>query len=429
MSLDLYRETDGRLQLVGTAGADPRAAFTYAPAYLGSPAAQPLSLSLPLQAEPFAEEQAAPYLRGLLPEGQALAALAQELGAREEDYLAILGSCGLDCIGDVIVNPRAYQEERSYCPIDLKGLGGLAAGPALAARALEASRLSLAGTQSKCGLFHDPSAAAGEGWYAPSGGAPSNFIVKQSSQLIPRVLMVERLSMGCAERCGLRVPRAWLFDFGSYVIAVERFDRGELSSELIGGLPVPLRRHQEDFAQLFGVLPGSKYAELQGGSLAAIANLLRRRSSRPAEDLEQLARIVLFNYLIGNCDNHLKNLSVLYAPDWRSLRLAPAYDLVCTTMFERFSRNMGMALGGERNIDAVRADHLQALARELGVRPRLLKAVAAELAAECVPALRELGERLGDEGDAAPLPEAPYVADDIEEDVAPRLGVLRDFAG
>ena len=42
----------------------------------------------------------------------------------------------------------------------------------------------------------------------------------------------------------------------------------------------------------------------------------------------------MFNYLIGNTDNHIKNLSLLYSEDLKSIRLAPAYDIVSTVIYK-----------------------------------------------------------------------------------------------
>lgn len=124
--------------------------------------------------------------------------------------------------------------------------------------------------------------------------------------------------------------------------------------------------------------------------------------------------------LIGNCDNHLKNMSILYAPDWRSFTLASAYDLVSTTCFARFSREMGMSIGNHSDIEDVTVADFASPAEQLGVGIKLLRNIADSFAAAALPALREEGARLGDEGYEA----APYIADDIEEDILPHLELL-----
>lgn len=199
-----------------------------------------------------------------------------------------------------------------------------------------------------------------------------------------------------------------------------RFDRMEASGETIDGRAAPARRHQEDFAQALGLAPSSKYAELPGGTAKTVARFLRAYSAAPALDVRNLLEITLFNFVIGNVDNHLKNLSVLYSPNWKTIRLAPAYDLVPTAYYARFSRKMGMALGSTRDIDAVTADDIRELAVQIGVSGRLLRKTARALDERIVPALRAEAERLDKRG----FPDAPFISDDLEEDMAPRLKVL-----
>lgn len=113
--------------------------------------------------------------------------------------------------------------------------------------------------------------------------------------------------MRAAKKCGVRVPEVSLLDFGKPVLAVERFDRVVTIDE--EGLRVE-RIHQEDFAQAFGMTSASKYVELPNGSITSIAQWIRSYAAKPAEDLSQFAKAVCFNYLIGNCDAHLKTFQL-----------------------------------------------------------------------------------------------------------------------
>lgn len=421
MELTVYRDfPEGPLPAGTLARTEGEVAFRYHENYLASPAAAPLSLSLPLQAEPYTEEELTPYFRGLLPEGAALENLCRSLGIPQDDYVAMLAACGLDCLGDVIIDPAAYTETRSYEAVSLDQIKEMAGKPGKIDESLETARLSLAGTQNKCGLFHDPAAPITEGWYQPIGGAPSNYIVKFAREDLIDLMQVEHLSMTCAAACGLDVAQTALISPLKPIICVERYDRRLASNETINGLPAPLRRHQEDLTQAFGLLPHAKYRELKPSSVQVIADFLRRRSAQPARDLRAFASLILFNYLIGNCDNHLKNLSILYAPDWKSFILAPAYDLVSTTYFARFSREMGMAIGEHSDIDEVTTADFAILADQLGISMRVLRNIVDTFAEKALPSLREEGAQLASEGYDA----APYIADDIEEDIAPRLEIL-----
>lgn len=422
MPLKLYREWGQALQVVGELGDD--GSYTYDTSYLASSDSRALSHSLPLQAETFTPAQARPYFEGLLPEGTALASLAADLGRRADDYLGILAECGLDCVGDVIINPDAYTEKQGYEPIVFEDLAGLERPSASAVRGGGPSRLSLAGTQSKVGLFHEPGMPISEGWYRPMGGAASNCILKFASEELPDLMLVEQLTMSCAAACGLDVAESHLLDFGARpAIAVQRFDRLETSGRTVDGLPAPQRRHQEDLSQAFGIDAASKYAQLEGGTIARIGSFLDDTSSAPAADKIAFFKLLMFNYAIGNCDNHLKNHSVLYSPNWKTLRLAPAYDLVATTCYARFSRDMGIAIGSSRSIDDINSEDFLFAARQLLFSDALVGRMAGELTSKIVDALREANRTLEEQG----FESAWYYADRIEEDTAPRLEVLREL--
>ena len=236
-------------------------------------------------------------------------------------------------------------------------------------------------------------------WYVPEGGAPSNAILKLASpDLASDIMLAEQLGMACARACGLNAAETELVGIGRGAIVVRRFDRLDASGEVIDGLAAPERRHQEDFAQALAHKPGSKYAELSGGTAKSIAAFLRTYSVSPAQDIRNLLKVALFNYAIGNADNHLKNLSIIYERNWKGIRLAPAYDLVPTTYYAQFTREMGMAIGRTRNIDEVCAADIEGLARQIGVSRRMLRRESLKIAEMLALALRVEAQRLATRG-------------------------------
>lgn len=86
------------------------------------------------------------------------------------------------------------------------------------------------------------------------------------------------------------------------------------------GLTVPFRLHQEDFSQAMGISSGHKYEHNGEGYLKRMCDILKKYSSNPMEDQLKLWDICVFNYLIGNTDNHIKNVSLLYASDMASIK-------------------------------------------------------------------------------------------------------------
>ena len=156
-------------------------------------------------------------------------------------------------------------------------------------------------------------------------------------------------------------------------------------------------------ASRFKASSGRPLTSVRGAARSEIprARALHRRSGRlvhpdailsPYRDLEAFARITCFNYLVGNCDNHLKNLSILYTSTWKSFRLAPAYDLVSTTRFERFSRSMGMRIGSASVIDDVSPSSILEFGSAIGVDRKDIARICAELARQCTQRHRIAGE-------------------------------------
>ena len=120
----------------------------------------------------------------------------------------------------------------------------------------------------------------------------------------------EVLAMTLARKAGLTVAAARLLDVaGRPVALVRRFDR-------MGNHRIPFLSAMS----LLGLNDGDE------ATYTDIAEIIRRHSSSPTEDLHELWRRIVFNVLAGNLDDHLRNHGFLYDRDGR-WRLSPAYDL------------------------------------------------------------------------------------------------------
>ena len=412
----VFRVIDEELIPVGTIARSGAPTFSYLESYLERADASCLSLSLPLTRDVYAEWRFKPYFEGLLPEGPMREAMAARLEARVDDYLTLLSSNGLDCIGDVVVCRRSEGlawDAGKYVPLDMAGLQAILSDLSSQARSNVAARLSLAGTQGKVGLAHMPNAPMDQGWMRPLGGAASTHILKTSS--LNRIAEFELICMASAPACGISAADTDMILLGEPVVCSNRYDRSVSAGH--EGCHVE-RLHQEDLAQAFGVSSAAKYLELEDGTYHRIAQLLYEHSSSVLADIDQLARLAAFDYIVGNCDNHLKNLAVLHQGE--SVRLAPAYDLVCTTFFERYSREMGKRLGSTRAIDKVSPNDFLLLADELGLGHKRMRSICGEVAANIVDAVMGAGERFG-----AVLPTLPFAAEDLIGEMEPRLKVVR----
>jgi len=73
--------------------------FQYEPAYLSSAGAIPVSVTLPLRAEPFQDKVLLPFFDGLVPEGWLLDIAAENWKLDRTDRMGLLLACCRDCIG------------------------------------------------------------------------------------------------------------------------------------------------------------------------------------------------------------------------------------------------------------------------------------------------------------------------------------------
>ena len=74
----------------------------------------------------------------------------------------------------------------------------------------------------------------------------------------------------------------------------------------------------------------------------------------------------IFNYLVGNTDNHIKNLSLLYGEDLKTIRLAPAYDIISTMAYENCTENMAISIDGIYDINQITRQSFEKEAEYIG---------------------------------------------------------------
>lgn len=421
MNLDIYVERNGVSLLAGSLDTQPGIGegFTYSEQWLSSALPCPLSLSLPLREERFSARQVRPYFEGLLPEGRPRAAAARELHLPVSSYAKILGALGWECIGAVTLKGEEPEPEEAYEELDEEQLEEMAA--ALADRAVwmnQNSRFSLAGGQPKIALFRDDKG----GWRRPVGAAPSSHILKPTHVQFSDAAVNEAVCTTAAGLLGLNVPNVDVVPTKIPMISTERFDRVvDQSSRIVGDCRAPHRLHQEDFSQAMAVVPEHKYEEgNRRGYAVKMGDVLRLYSTDPLSDLMELWKALAFNYLIGNCDAHLKNYALVRDSSWESLRLAPLYDLLGTSCYEGLSTELAMAVGGKKKLDQVDADAFAAQAKEMGLPGSLALRQAADLAARALDAVEDAAGRLSDEG----VHGAAEVAERLAPGIRERAGRL-----
>ena len=419
-SLTVLIEINGVMTKVGfITGTDYKeAVFAYDESYIAENNHRAISIALPVSDNPFSAKSTRNYFEGLLPEGFTRKCIADSMHSEPDDYISILRELGRECLGAIqIVDESVQCIEADYKELSKKEVKALAEeGASLAANLVIQSHLSLTGASGKTGLYYDDKKKK---WYQPVGSAPSNYIVKQSHVRLSNIVVNEQLCLLTAKKLGIDVPESFVVQIeknktedADILFATKRFDRVVTDdSRKVKDLPVPYRLHQEDFAQAMGINSSQKYEKNGEHYLKQMFNIIRSYSANPIEDQFKLWRITVFNFLIGNTDNHIKNYSLLYSKDLRTVRLAPCYDVVATRVYKNDINEMSLSINGKLNIDEVsRADfELEAKSCGLGTKPAMK--IFDEVQNGLLEALKKSAGELEEKGFA----QAGEIADRIEK--------------
>ena len=324
--------------------------FSFDQEYIDDPGRPTLSLSFKGQsggvvtsARPVSK-RLPPFFANLLPEGHLRTYLAGRAGVNEERDFFLLATLGGDLPGAVTVQP--YETGLPLASSE-KGEGDHDGGDETVLR------FSLAGVQLKFSAIME---TAG-GLTIPADGMGGSWIVKLPSMRFPAVPENEFVMINLAREAGIEVPEARLIPVQDIrglptdtahlegnALAVKRFDRG----------PGNQRIHMEDFAQVFGVFPDSKY---KGSSYANIASVLWAETGE--DSTYEFVRRIVFSIMTGNADMHLKNWSLLY-PDGRKPILSPAYDLVSTVPY--LPGGLALTFGESRSLSVITQDQVRRFA-------------------------------------------------------------------
>ena len=147
-------------------------------------------------------------------------------------------------------------------------------------------------------------------------GLWGGYILKPHTDQYPQLPEVEDLTMHLASITKINVvPHSLVrLQSGTLAYLTKRIDRTKKE-----------KIHMEDMGQLTERLTEHKYQ----GSYEQIAKAINNYSINPGLDVVNFYEIVLFSFLTGNADMHLKNFSLINSPKL-GYQLAPAYDLVAT---------------------------------------------------------------------------------------------------
>lgn len=188
-------------------------------------------------------------------------------------------------------------------------------------------------------------------------GLWGRFILKPQTDRFVCLPENEDLTMHMAEAAGIKtVPHSLIrFADGELCYITRRVDRTKKGGKIA----------MEDMCQLSERLTEDKYK----GSYERIAKLIRFYSAAPLLDVVNFWEVVVFSWLTGNADMHLKNFS-LFCPA-HSYQLTPAYDLLSTALaMPEDDEELALTLNGKKK--RIKREDFEKAMRESGMEEKAM---------------------------------------------------------
>jgi serine/threonine-protein kinase HipA len=198
------------------------------------------------------------------------------------------------------------------------------------------SQMAVTGVQAKVSLSINRNESKNSVKKLTIVGLYGDYILKPPSAHYPQLPEVEDVTMHLAGVCGLKtVPHTLVnLEDGTRCYLTKRIDRTKKG-----------KLHMEDMCQLTERLTDDKYK----GSHEQIAKTLLKYSANPLFDVTNFYELVIFCFLTGNADMHLKNFSLLETLDGK-YTLAPAYDLLATALVNPADKEeLALTLNGKKS--------------------------------------------------------------------------------
>lgn len=167
-------------------------------------------------------------------------------------------------------------------------------------------------------------------------GLWGRYILKPQTERFAHLPELEDLTMHLAEIAKIQVvPHSLIrFSDGELCYITRRIDRTENGEKLA----------MEDMCQLTERLTEHKYK----GSYEQIAKVIQKYSSVPKLNLINYWEQVVFSWITGNADMHLKNFS-LYSKVYQEYNLTPAYDMLSTALvMTEDTEELALTLNGKK---------------------------------------------------------------------------------
>lgn len=240
----------------------------------------------------------------------------QSLAENEQDFHA---SCSRKIFGQPTPPLLPYSEE------DLEPL----------AKKVIQSQTAVTGVQAKLSLHINSNKKEGTEHRFTIVGLWGGYILKPPSATYPQLPEVEDVTMHLAQSAKIKTaPHSLIrLQSGHLAYVTKRMDRSKKG-----------KLAMEDMCQLTERLTEDKYQ----GSYEQVGKTIQKYSATPGLDVVNFCELVLFSFLTGNADMHLKNFSLLEQPGM-GMTLSPAYDLVNTALVNPADEEeMALTLNGRK---------------------------------------------------------------------------------
>lgn len=384
--------------------------FVYDPAWIDSPAARVISLSLPFLPgnAPHKGDVVAHYFENLLPDSDAIRArLQSRFATASADAFDLLTALGRDCVGAIqllsegeppVGFDRIDAETLTEAGVERLIDTALSGGRVLGQQEPDDFRISIAGAQEKTALLRHRGR-----WCRPLGATPTTHILKLPLGLVGNLradmkdsVENEWLCSRIMQSFGLATAHCEIAEFGRHkVLVVQRFDRAMADRRWIVRLP------QEDFCQALGVAAARKY-ESEGGP--GMRDLLRvlDGSARADADKRAFVKTQIVFWLLAATDGHAKNYSIFHERGG-TYRLTPFYDVLSAwpiigrgaNMLNHRKARLALAVRSQNahwRLSEIKVRHWDAVARNAGLGAA--ETLLAETAGQVTKVIAEVAPQL-----------------------------------
>ena len=143
------------------------------------------------------------------------------------------------------------------------------------------------------------------------------YIIKTWGDEFAYLAENEYFSLKAVQKAGVKIPNIKLSKNKKFLL-VEKFIFD--NNEILG------------FEEVLSLMDKNRINKYQG-SYEQVSKIILQFSTDKASSMKQFYKTIVMNYLLKNGDAHLKNFGLLFDRDFKTIKFAPAYDVVTTTAY------------------------------------------------------------------------------------------------